>query len=160
MLSVTVLCIGKLKEAYLREACMEYAKRLQGFCQFSVTELPEERLPQNPSKAQIDRCLQAEGRRLLEKLPAEAHVTALCIEGRELDSAGFARVLEEAPLAGRSRMFFVIGSSWGLDAQVKQRADLRLSMSRMTFPHQLARVMLLEQLYRGFQILSGGKYHK
>jgi 23S rRNA (pseudouridine1915-N3)-methyltransferase len=160
MLGVTVLCVGRLKEEYLREACAEYAKRLGAFCRFQVLELEEERLPQSPSDAQISRCLEAEGRRLLEKIPQGAFAAALCIEGKELDSPGLARVLEETPLRGKSQMVFVIGSSWGLDDEVKRRADLRLSMSRMTFPHQLARVMLLEQIYRGFQISSGGKYHK
>ncbi|MDD2956152.1 MAG: 23S rRNA (pseudouridine(1915)-N(3))-methyltransferase RlmH [Oscillospiraceae bacterium] len=160
MLGVTVLCVGKLKEAYLRDACGEYLKRLGGFCSPRVVELEEARVGQDPSAAQIERCLAEEGRRILEKIPQGAYAAALCIEGKEMDSPALAKVLEEIPLGGKSQVVFVIGGSWGLDGAVKERADLRLSMSRMTFPHQLARVMLLEQIYRGFQISSGGKYHK
>ena len=160
MLRVTVLCVGKLKETYWRDACAEYAKRLSAFCRLDVTEVAEERLPEHPSPAQIAATVEAEGNRLLEQIPRDAAVVALCVEGRELDSPALAAEIDRQAVTGSSHLVLVIGGSWGLSEAVKQRARLRLSMSPMTFPHQLARVMVLEQLYRAFQILSGGKYHK
>ena len=152
MRHISLLCVGKLKEAYWRDACAEYGKRLSAFCRLTVTEVEEERLPENPSAAQIARAVQEEGRRLLAKVPAGAAVIAWCIEGKELDSPAFSETLD--------KLAVVIGGSWGLSDDVKKAARLRLSMSPMTFPHQLARVMVLEQLYRAMQISQGGKYHK
>lgn len=160
MLNVTILCVGKLKEKYWTEACGEYSKRMKGFCHFSIVEADEEKLPDNPSPAQIENTLQKEGRRLLSKLPKGAKVVALCIEGKQQSSEKLAQELEAMALEGSSHIAFIIGGSWGLSDEVKSIADKKLSMSPMTFPHQLARVMLCEQLYRCFQITSGGKYHK
>lgn len=160
MLNVTLLCVGKLKEDYWRAACAEYEKRLGAFCRFRLIEVAEERLPDNPAPAQIAATVEAEGRRLLEKLPKEAAVIPLCIEGKELDSPALAGYIDRLAVGGTSHIALVIGGSWGLSDQVKNRAALRLSMSPMTFPHQLARVMVLEQVYRAFQISGGGKYHK
>lgn len=160
MLRVTVLCVGKLKETYWRDACAEYAKRLSAFCRLDITEVAEERLPEHPSPAQIAATVEAEGKRLLEHIPKDAAVVALCVEGRELDSPALAAEIDRQAVTRSSHLVLAIGGSWGLSEAVKQRARLRLSMSPMTFPHQLARVMVLEQLYRAFQILSGGKYHK
>lgn len=160
MLNVTLLCVGKLKEEYWRAACAEYEKRLGAFCRFRLVEVAEERLPDNPSPAQIAATVEAEGKRLLEKLPKEAAVIPLCIEGKEIDSPALAAYVERLTVAGTSHIALVIGGSWGLSDEVKSRAALRLSMSPMTFPHQLARVMVLEQVYRAFQISGGGKYHK
>ncbi len=160
MLNVTLLCVGKLKEAYWREACAEYEKRLGAFCKFSLFEVAEERLSDNPSAAQIAATLAAEGERLLSRVPRDAALMALCIEGKELDSPALSARIEHLAVSGTSHLVFVIGGSWGLSDAVKERADLRLSMSPLTFPHQLARVMLLEQVYRAFQIAAGGKYHK
>ncbi len=160
MRSITILCVGKLKEAYLRAAAAEYEKRLSAFCRLSIVEVDEERLPDAPSPAQIDATLTAEGRRLLAHIPAGAAVFALCIEGREMSSPALAAALDRLAVDGCSRVVFIIGGSWGLSEEVKRAARVRLSMSPMTFPHQLARVMLLEQLYRAGQISSGGKYHK
>ncbi len=160
MLRVTLLCIGNLKERYWRDACAEYEKRLGAFCKVSIVELSEERLPDAPSAAQIAQALQAEGKRILAKFPANAAVAALCIEGKEMPSPSLAATLDRFANDGKSDVAFIIGGSHGLSDAVKEKATLRLSMSPMTFPHQLARVMLLEQLYRAFQILSGGKYHK
>lgn len=160
MLNVTLLCVGKLKEEYWRAACAEYEKRLGAFCRFRLVEVAEERLPDNPSPAQIAATVEAEGKRLLEKLPKEAAVIPLCIEGKEMDSPALAAYVERLTVAGTSHIALVIGGSWGLSDEVKSRAALRLSMSPMTFPHQLARVMVLEQVYRAFQISGGGKYHK
>lgn len=160
MRSITVLCVGKLKEAYLRDAAAEYQKRLAPFCRLSVIEVDEERLPDAPSDAQIQATLVAEGKRLLARVPAGAAVFALCIEGKEMSSPALAQTLDRLAVDGCSHVVFIIGGSWGLSDEVKAAARVRLSMSPMTFPHQLARVMLLEQLYRAGQISSGGKYHK
>ena len=139
MLTVRILCVGKCKEKYWREACAEYGKRLSAFCRFEVLEVDEERLPERPSKAQIENGLEQEGKRLLQKA-GSTPIVALCIEGKELSSPQLAQYVERA--------------------EVKRKAALRLSMSPMTFPHQLARVMLCEQIYRAFQIAHSGKYHK
>ena len=144
MLTVKILCVGKLKERYWRDACAEYEKRLNGFCRFSIQEISESRLPENPSHAQIDSALAEEGE----------------IEGKLVSSEGLSEVIEKAALRGLSSISFFIGSSFGLSDRVKSAADFRLSMSPMTFPHQLARVMLCEQIYRAFQIQNNGKYHK
>jgi 23S rRNA (pseudouridine1915-N3)-methyltransferase len=160
MRNITVACVGKLKEPYLREACVEYSKRLGGFCKFTIAEVDEERLPDKPSQASIDMGLAAEGRRLLAKTPAGSVRVALCIEGETMSSQKLAHYLDGLALRGQSDVTFYIGGSWGLSDEVKASSDMRLSMSPMTFPHQLARVMLLEQIYRAFQISSGGKYHK
>ncbi len=156
MLEVRLVCIGKLKESYWREAVAEYEKRLRPLCRFQIFELSESRLPENPSPAQISQGLEREGAAILDK--ATGHVVSLCIEGKETDSPGLARKLEGA-MRSPGAVTFVIGSSYGLSEEVK-RAGERISMSPMTFPHQLARVMLCEQIYRGFQILGGTKYHK
>jgi len=161
MLKVNIICIGKIKEKYFSDAIAEYAKRLSAFCKFAVIELPEERIRSNtPNAAQIDEVLAAEGRRLLQKIGAADYVAAMCIEGKLLSSEELAETLSRAAVSGRSTVDFIIGGSYGLSREVKQRADLRLSMSRMTFPHQMARMILSEQLYRAFEIASGGKYHK
>jgi len=158
--SITVLCVGKLKESWLREAAAEYQKRLSPYCRLQVVEVEEERTPEDPSPAQIARTLTAEGERLLSKIPAGAAVFALCIEGKEISSPALSETLDRLAVEGISHAVFIIGGSWGLSDPVKAAAGWRLSMSPMTFPHQLARVMLLEQLYRAAQISSGGKYHK
>ena len=160
MLNITIACVGKLKESYLRDACAEYAKRLSAFCRLQIAEVDEERLPDKPSDAQIAAALAAEGKRLLARVPAGAALIALCIEGKEMSSPELARRLEQLAVSGTSHVVLMIGGSWGLSDEVKNSAALRLSMSPMTFPHQLARVMLLEQLYRAMQISAGGKYHK
>ncbi|MCI8497574.1 MAG: 23S rRNA (pseudouridine(1915)-N(3))-methyltransferase RlmH [Clostridiales bacterium] len=160
MLHVTVLCVGGLKECYWRDACAEYKKRLGAFCRIDVVEIEEAPAPKKASDAQLKAVVDAEGKRILQKIPASAAVVAMCIEGKTLDSPELADRLSRMTVDGVSEVVFVIGGSWGLADEVKGRAALRLSMSRMTFPHQLARVMLLEQIYRAFQISSRGKYHK
>ncbi len=159
MVSIRVLCVGRLKEKYWQEACGEYSKRLRPFCKFEIVELPEYRLPSNPSEAEIQAGLEAEGRKLLETAGTAALIP-LCIEGKAMTSPQLAGTIEKLTLGGVSEICFVIGSSFGLWQQVKQAGAVRLSMSLMTFPHQLARVMLCEQIYRAFQILNNGKYHK
>ncbi len=160
MYKITILCVGNLKEAYWRDACAEYQKRLRPFCRFTVTEVAEERLPDKASPAQIEALIEAEGRKLLAKLEPQSLSIALCIEGKEQSSEQLAASIERLAVGGEGDITFIIGGSWGLSDAVKAQARLRLSMSPMTFPHQLARVMLCEQIYRAMQILSGGQYHK
>lgn len=159
MLTVQIICVGKLKEAYWRDACAEYAKRLQAFCRFAITELPESRLPENPSPAQIAAALNNEGEKILSASTGSARI-ALCIEGKQLSSEQLAEKINIISVNGASAISFLIGSSFGLSDEVKKVCDFQLSMSPMTFPHQLARVMLCEQVYRAFQINNHGKYHK
>ncbi len=160
MLNVQIICVGKLKEKFWTEACQEYAKRLQAFCRFAITEVEEEKVQDNPSSAQIGSVIAREGERIMSKLPKNAVVIAMCIEGKPKSSEQLARTLSDFAVSGSSHVVFVIGGSWGLSDEVKQAASVRLSMSPMTFPHQLARVMLCEQIYRAFQINANGKYHK
>ena len=159
MLSVNIICVGKLKESYLREATEEYAKRLKALCKLSVIELPEERVGDDPSDAEISRTVNAESERIMAKLGRGDYVIALCVEGKNISSEELSAKLEDISMRS-STVDLIIGGSWGLSDAVKQRADFRLSMGKMTFPHQLFRVMLLEQLYRAFQISRGTKYHK
>ena len=159
MLHIRVICVGKLKEAYLRDACAEYIKRLGAFCKISVIELPESRLPDSPSAALIEKALEAEAQAILQAAAGSALIP-LCIEGTELTSPALASKIQEIALTGHSSISFVIGSSYGLSGLVKKAGIFLLSMSRMTFPHQLARVMVLEQLYRAMTISRGQKYHK
>lgn len=159
MLTVTILCIGKCKEKYWRDACAEYGKRLSAFCRFSIVELEESRVPDRASDAQIRQALHQEGARILAKA-GDSAIISLCIEGQEFSSPALSRKLQEMAVGGTSKVTFAIGGSWGLSDEVKKASVLRLSMSPMTFPHQLARVMLCEQVYRAFQIANDGKYHK
>ncbi len=158
MLEIRVICVGKLKETYWRDAVSEYAKRLSAFCHFSIVELHEARLPQNPNEAEIARALEEEGRSILAAV-GRSVVYPLCIEGKLLSSERLAEEISAAAVGGASSLAFVIGSSHGLHESVKSRGK-RISMSPMTFPHQLARVMLCEQIYRAFAINAGTKYHK
>jgi 23S rRNA (pseudouridine1915-N3)-methyltransferase len=161
MLKINIICIGKIKEKYFTDAVGEYAKRLTAFCKFSVVELNEERIRSNtPNDSQIAEVIEAEGRRILQKIGASDYVAAMCIEGKLLSSEELSETLDKAALSGKSTVDFIIGGSYGLSDEVKRRADLRLSMSKMTFPHQLARVILSEQIYRAFEISTNGKYHK
>ena len=160
MQRVTVLCVGKLKERFYADAAAEYVKRLQRYCKLEVIELPEQRLPDDPSPAEIQRALRTEGAAIREKLPKGGAVVALCIEGKPCSSEELSRRMADFGVQGRTQVTFLIGGSFGLDEDVKRLADWRLSMSPMTFPHHLARVMLLEQIYRACQIAEGTKYHK
>lgn len=159
MRSLQVIAVGRLKERYLTDGCAEYCKRLSAFGKIRMTELEEARLPERPSPAQIRAALDAEGERILEKSQGSCMI-ALCVEGELFSSEAFARRLDELEVRGHSSFSFVIGSSFGLCDAVKQAAQLRLSFSRMTFPHQLMRLMLCEQLYRACSISAGGRYHK
>ena len=154
MQKMTILCTGKLKEKFYLDAVAEYVKRLSRFCKLEIIELPEERLPEDPSPAQIEAALSKEADAVRAKLPNGCLVIAMCVEGRERSSEELARYLADSAAQGASHIVFLIGSS------LKRQAALRLSMSPMTFPHHLLRVMLLEQIYRAYQINAGSRYHK
>lgn len=160
MYNITVICVGKLKEKFYRDACSEYIKRLSRYCKLNLIELKEERLPETPSQAQIDAALAREADAIRSKLPQNSSIVPLCIEGRLCSSPELAQTLSTWSISGAKNLVFLIGSSYGLHASIKEQTFMRLSMSPMTFPHHLARVMLLEQIYRCFQILEGSKYHK
>ncbi|MBR2869492.1 MAG: 23S rRNA (pseudouridine(1915)-N(3))-methyltransferase RlmH [Clostridia bacterium] len=160
MINVNIICVGKLKEDYLRAACAEYQKRLGAFCRLNIFELTPARLPENPNESQIASALSDEADRILAKISNSDAVFAMCIEGKMLSSEALSAEIDKLGVSGFGTVSFIIGGSHGLDQKVKSRAKYRLSMSPMTFPHQLARVMLLEQIYRSFMISSGGKYHK
>ena len=160
MMNINIICVGKLKEDYLRNACAEYQKRLGAFCRLKITELQPARLPESPNDSQINAALEDEGKQILSRIAANEAVFAMCIEGKMLSSEKLSEEIENYALKGFGSLCFIIGGSHGLSPAVKARANFRLSMSPMTFPHQLARVMLLEQIYRAFMISNGGKYHK
>lgn len=160
MMQVKIIAPGRLKESYLRDACAEYQKRLQAFCRLEIAEPEPVRLPAEPSAAQIAQALEKEAVQIERLIPSGARVYALCIEGKLFSSEQLSTDLLRSAAEGAGTVAFILGSSYGLSPRVKQGADVRLSMSPMTFPHQLARVMLLEQIYRAFQIGAGGKYHK
>ena len=160
MMSVYLICVGKLKEKFYADAVAEYSKRLSAYCKLTVLELPEERLPDKPSQAQIDAALAKEAAAIRAKLPPNASVVALCVEGRQRSSEELAHLLTTWNNTSAKHLAFLIGGSYGLDEALKAEAWVRLSMSPMTFPHHLARVMVLEQIYRAFKINEGSNYHK
>lgn len=160
MIRLEIFAVGNLKEPWMRAGCEEYLKRMGLWSRACVTEIEEARLPKLPSPAQIAGALEKEGQHILEKLPKNSRVVALCIEGKRMSSQELAASIARWAEQGTGEAAFIIGGSYGLSEAVKKRADLRLSMSPMTFPHQLARLMLCEQLYRAMSILGGAKYHK
>ena len=160
MFDITLITMGKLKEPFYISAAAEYAKRLGGYCKFSLLELPESRLPENPSPAEISAGLEKEADLILSKVPKGSWFCVFTPEGKLLSSEEFAKTINTVKNSGKSSACFLIGSSFGMAPRVKQRADLKLSMGPMTFPHHLARIMVLEQLYRAEAIQAGSKYHK
>ena len=160
MFDITLITIGKLKEKFYISAAEEYAKRLGAYCRFNLLELPEQRLPENPSPAEISVGLDKEAELILSKIPKGAWLCVFTPEGKELSSEQFAQKLSEVKISGKSAACFLIGSSFGMAQKIKDKADFRLSMGKMTFPHHLARIMVLEQLYRAEAIQAGSKYHK
>ena len=160
MFEITLLAMGKLKEKFYISAADEYAKRLGAYCKFHLVELPEVRLPENPSPAEIAAGLDKEAETIFTKVPKGAWLCIFTPEGKELSSEGFAEKLKDVKNSGKSSACFLIGSSFGMAPRVKQKADFKLSMGPMTFPHHLARIMVLEQLYRAEAIQAGSKYHK
>lgn len=159
MIKVTVIALGKLKEKYLRDAVDEYAKRLSRYCKLDIVELNPVNLPEKPSQSEINTALEKEAEIIKKRIPENSIVTALCVEGKSLSSEQFADFTDTNTASGKN-MTFIIGSSYGLSDTVKQIAHLKLSLSKMTFPHQLFRTMLLEQIYRAFKINEGSTYHK
>ncbi len=159
MINITVIAVGGLKESYLRDGCAEYIKRLGAFAKVSMIEIDEEKLPSSPSDAQIKSAIAKEGERIIKRLPKNSAVIPLCIEGKEYSSPDFSVLIEKISL-NTSSICFVIGGSYGLSDEVKGLGDYKLSFGKMTLPHQLARMVLLEQVYRAFSISNNSKYHK
>ena len=160
MIEIILITVGKLKEKFYLSAAAEYEKRLKGYCQVKLLELPEVRLPDNPSSAEILAGLEKEADQILGKIPKGAWFCVMTPEGKLLSSEALADKLDKVKVSGKSSACFLIGSSFGIASRVKEKADLKLSMSPMTFPHHLARIMVLEQLYRAEAIQAGSKYHK
>lgn len=160
MLSIRLVCVGKLREQFFVDAFNEYSKRLSAYCKFECAELNETKLGSSPSDKEIAAALDKEAADIERALGKDAYVIAMCVEGIQLKSEDLAQRISSLAVAGRGRICLVIGGSFGISPRIKQRADMRLSMSKMTFPHHLARVMLAEQIYRAFKISEGSKYHK
>lgn len=160
MLAVKLICVGKMKEKHLISAYEEYEKRLGAYCRFELTELPEQRLSDNPSGKEIAAALEKEAAEIEKQIPAGAAVVAMCVEGTPKSSVELAQQISAWTNAGKSKICFLVGGSFGMSETIKKKADLRLSVSKMTFPHHLFRVMLAEQIYRAFTILEGTRYHK
>lgn len=160
MIAVKFICVGRMREKFYIEAFSEYTKRLQSLCKFEIVEPNEQRLSENPSDKEIKAALDREAQDIMKAIPNDAYVVAMCVEGRQMPSEGMGELIAARENSGKPKLCFVIGGSFGLADSVKQRADMKLSMSKMTFPHHLARVMLIEQLYRGFKINEGSRYHK
>jgi 23S rRNA (pseudouridine1915-N3)-methyltransferase len=160
MFDITLICMGKLKEKFYTAAAAEYEKRLKGYCQFKILELPEVRLPEDPSPAEIAAGLEKEAEQIFAKIPKGAWFCVLTPEGKVISSEALAAKMKDVKLSGKSSACFLIGSSFGMSPRVKEKADFKLSMGPMTFPHHLARIMVLEQLYRAEAIQAGSKYHK
>ena len=160
MLNVKLICVGKMREKFYIDAFEEYRKRLQAYCRLELTEITEQRLSDRPAEKEITAALEREGQEILKTVPADAYLVALCVEGKQMPSEGMAELIAARENSGKPKLCFVIGGSFGLSPTVKARANRKLSMSQMTFPHHLARVMLVEQVYRGFKINEGSQYHK
>lgn len=159
-MKITVLCVGKIKEKYYRDAVAEYEKRLSRYCKLEIIEVADEKTPDKASVALEDQIKQREAERILKYIRDDAYCIALAIDGKGYDSMGFSKHIDGLGIAGKSNVIFVIGGSLGLHESVLQRADERISFSAMTFPHQLMRVILLEQIYRCYRIINGEPYHK
>ena len=159
-MKITVVCVGKIKEKYLTMAIDEYSKRLSRYCKLEIIELPDEKTPDNASPAEELQIKKKEGERILKNIKDSAYVIALAIEGKMLSSEELADKMQQLGVNGESHLVFVIGGSLGLDSEVLDRADYKLSFSKMTFPHQVMRMILLEQVYRGYRIMGGEPYHK
>ncbi len=159
-MQIEIICVGKLKEHYLKDACSEYEKRLSRFCKLHITELKDEAIYDETSAVQILQAQEKEAEKILAKLLPRDHVIALCVEGKDMPSESFAKTIQEVEESGAGRLVFIIGGSWGLLESVKKKSHLKLSFSKFTFPHQLMRVILLEQIYRAYKINAKESYHK
>lgn len=160
MIEINVVCVGKIKEKYWNEAISEYSKRLSRYCKLSIIEVADEKTPDNAPEAIENQIKQKEGERILSKIPDNAYVIALAINGKKYTSEALSAHVNDLAVSGKSKISFVIGGSLGLHEDVLKRANEKLSFSDMTFPHQMMRVVLLEQIYRSYKILSGEPYHK
>lgn len=160
MIKIKIITVGALSEPHWREACEEYKKRLSGYAEVTEVCLKEEKLKSAPSDAEIAKALDAEGERIIAQIPKKSLVVPLCIEGKQFSSEELAEKIERSLSEGKSGLCFIVGSSFGLSEKVKREGDIKLSMSALTFPHQLARVMLFETVYRSFSIINGSRYHK
>lgn len=158
-MKISIVACGKIKEKYLQAGIAEFVKRLKPYCQLEFIEISEEKMPDKPSPAEKRQILQAEGAKLLQKIPQNSYVFLLDVYGKEFSSEELAAKLDELPLQGHSNFSFVIGGPFGLSEELRQRADQKLSFSRMTFTHQMVRLLLVEQIYRCFKINRGEKYH-
>lgn len=160
MTTVNLIYVGNIRENYLLAAVAEYEKRLSAYCRLVCTEIKEEKLPDDPSQAQTEAAMKKEGERILAVLPQKSKKIALCVEGKQLSSEEFSSLIKNAENSGFSQISFIIGGAFGLSEEVKKVCDFRLSLSKMTFTHRFARILLLEQIYRAENIAAGGKYHK
>ena len=159
-MNITILCVGKIKETYYKEALAEYAKRLSKYCRLNVIEVADEQTPDKASETEVAAILKKEEERIISKIPPNSHVISLAIEGKSMDSVAFSELIDNLGIQGKSSICFIIGGSLGLSAGVKSRSDMLLSFSKMTYPHQLMRVILIEQIYRAYRIIKGEPYHK
>lgn len=159
-MKITIISVGKIKESFYRDAIAEYTKRLSKYCKLEICEVGDEKTPDNASSIVEQQIKEKEGQKILKLIKDDAYVIALAIEGKKFDSPGFATVINQLGINGKSHIQFIIGGSLGLDQSVIQKADLKVSFSDLTFPHQLMRVVLLEQIYRAYRIISGEPYHK
>ncbi|WP_024615862.1 23S rRNA (pseudouridine(1915)-N(3))-methyltransferase RlmH [Clostridium sp. Ade.TY] len=159
-MNITLVTVGKLKEKYLKQAIDEYSKRLGRYCKLDIIELPDEKTPDNASEKEELQIKEKEGRLILSKIKDTSYVVAMDLQGKEITSEQFSSFIERCGVTGNSNIVFVIGGSLGLSDEVRRRADYKLCFSKMTFPHQLFRVMLLEQVYRAFRIMKNEPYHK
>ena len=159
-MKITIVCVGKIKEKFYRDALVEYTKRLSRYCSLSITEVADEKTKEQASDVECAIIKDREGERILKSIREDGYVIALAIEGKNLDSVELSKKIENLALTGKSNLYFVIGGSLGLSDEVMKRADYKLSFSRMTFPHQLMRVILLEQIYRSYRIINHEPYHK
>ena len=159
-MKITILCVGKIKEKYFSMAIEEYVKRLSRYCKLEIIEVPDEKTDENASAAEENMVKAKEGERILKNIKDTSYVIALAIDGKQLDSVELSEKIEKLGVQGVSHITFVIGGSLGLDERILQRADYKLSFSKLTFPHQLMRVVLLEQVYRSYRIMNGEPYHK
>ncbi len=159
-MKIDIVCVGKIKEKFYRDAIEEYAKRLSKYCKLDIIEVDDEKTPDKASESVEDQIKLKEAQRILSKIKDDSCVITLEILGKKLDSPGFAKMIDQIGLGGKSHIQFVIGGSLGLHSSVSKRADRHISFSDMTFPHQLMRVILLEQIYRGYRIISNEPYHK
>lgn len=160
MLNIKFICVGKLRERFYIDAFNEYAHRLSAYCKFECAELNETKLGDKPSDKEIENALVRESADIEKAIPKDAYVIAMCVGAKQLKSEELAQKINSLALSGRGKICFIIGGSFGMAESIKQRADMRLGMSEMTFPHHLARVMLTEQIYRSFKIIEGSRYHK